>query len=166
MKEIKRFQWIILLLATCFVFGGCPYESSVPIDEPSVKIDSGLLGTWNDSQNKNDSYDVTKEDDYTYKIVKKRSDSDEVENYLAYESVINGNIFLNIWEIKEGEESHSFSLYKMEVETVDKITLSEVTENIDEQFSNSEQLKKFITAGMKNSYFFSKEETVLVRPGN
>ena len=53
----------------------------------------------------------------------------------------------------------------MELKTNDTIKLAEMTENIDEQFSSSAKLKKFIADNMHNSYFFGKEELILVRSG-
>lgn len=160
---MKALLSIILVLMVCIISGGCPYETDVPIDNPSVKINSKLLGKWKDSQTEDASYKVSKKDDFTYSIEKSQKDSDDKEKYLAYASVINGTTFLNIWEDKGFEEKHSYSLYKMEVKSEKQITLTEVTENIDEKFISSDELKKFITANMKNSYFFSKDETILLR---
>jgi len=162
---MKTLPSILLLIAVCIVSGGCPYESDFPIDTPSVKVNSKLLGKWKDSQFEDVTYKVSKQNDNTYSVEKSQKDSDTVEKYLAYASVVNGTTFLNIWENKEIEETHPYSLYKMEIKNEKQINLTEVTENIDEKFLNSADLKTFIAANMKNSYFFSKEETILIRLG-
>ena len=153
------------LFASWLIFAGCPYESNVPIDAPSVKINPNLLGTWEDRENKNDEYHISKQDEFTYHIVVTERDKDEHEIYHAYASDVKGVMFLNIFKSTPGDTSATCLLYKMEMENDHSITLSEVTDNIDEKFSSSGELKKFIGANMKNSYFFGKEVTYLVRPG-
>ena len=34
------------------MLGGCPYESKVPIDKPAIKINTALLGYWDDAREK------------------------------------------------------------------------------------------------------------------
>ena len=151
------------LLAFCFAFSGCPYETEVPLDVPAIKINPALLGTWKDHANSNEIYTVTKQDEFTYAIVKTQTLKAESENYLAYASVVNKTTFLNIWENRSNEKSHPFILFKMEVHHENQVVLTEVTENIDEKFTSSEALRKFVAANMKNSYFFGKEAINLVR---
>ena len=163
---MKTLQWIVLLMVICIVSGGCPYESKVPIDTPSVKINTKLLGLWVDSQNENETYKVTQKDQFTYTIIKSEKESTDKEKYLAYASVINGTTFLNLWEIKDDTPSPSYSLFKLDIKSDDIIKISEVSENIDEVFTSGAALKEFIAANMKNSYFFGKEETNLLRYSN
>ena len=160
---MKQLRLMILLITSCLVFGGCPYQSVVPIDVPSIKINPNLLGRWVDSENKDDIYNVSQKDEVTYKIVKTQTDSQEAENYLAYASIVNKTTFLNLWEIKEDENAPTFALYKIVVNDNNSIMLAEVTENIDEIFTSSAELKKFISNNMKKSYFFTKEELNLTR---
>ena len=158
MKRILNFFWLLL---ACTAFSGCPYESEVPIDNPSIKVNPKLLATWEDTKN-HDVYKVTKHDDFTYSI--EQVNTKENSGLLAFESLVEGVTFLNIWDAST--VTKKYSLYKIDSQPDGSILLSEVTENIAETFSSGAELKKFISANMKNSYFFGKEKITLTRKGN
>ena len=163
--KMKKLLQFILLVGSCFLIVGCPYETDVPIDTPSVKIDPNLLGNWVDRDNVNETYTVSRQDDFIYHIVVTQKEENESENYLAYTSVVNKTMFLNISKTEPSDNSPAFILYKIELKNDQWITLTEVTDNIDETFTSSQELKKFISKNMSNSYFYGKDETNLVRPG-
>lgn len=154
---------VLSILFLSILFYGCPYESSVPIDKPSVKINNDILGTWEDSHNHGEIFKVSQLDEFRYKIIKTKANSETSEDYTAFTSIINGTSFINLWENNANETSHKYAFYKMQLESKDKLRLSEVTENIDESFNSSEELKAFIGLNMKNSYFFGNNEIELVR---
>jgi hypothetical protein len=161
---MKKIAIIISMLSLSFIFCGCPYESTVPINTSSMKINPKLLGTWEMQNGKHDTYKVTKMDEFTYAITQINT-KEYKEKLLAYESVVNGTSFLNIWEDKVGE-SKQYSLYKIEMKPDGTVVLAEVTDNIAEHFTSSGQLQEFIAVNMKNSYFFGKDEVKLIRMGN
>lgn len=165
---MKKLLSIACLLTSAILFLGCPYDSEVPIDKPSVKINPKLIGAWEPRNNQDESYVISKKDAFTYSIEKTNKKSKEKDNqvYLAYTSMVNGTAFLNLWENTIDTSSIKYYLYKLEMTGDAIITLAEVTENIDERFTVSVDLKNFISANMKNSYFFSKEETSYIRTGN
>ena len=165
---MKKILSIVCLLACSILFIGCPYDSEVPIDKPAVKINQKLVGTWEARSNKDESYKITKKDDFTYSIEKtnKKSKDKDTQKYLAYTSLVNGTSYLNLWENNGDASSIKYYLYKIEMTGDAVITLAEVTENVDERFTTSEELKIFIGDNMKNSYFFGKEETSYIRTGN
>jgi Zn-finger nucleic acid-binding protein len=161
MKKLLRFTFLIL---SCVVVGGCPYETDVPIDAPSVIVDPNLLGTWIDNGNVNEIYTVSRQDDYTYQIVATQEDEKETETYTAHASIVNKTTFLNIKKTRPEPMTNSYILYKIELRGDQEVILTEITENIDEKFSSSQELKKFISKNMNNSYFYGKDETHLIRP--
>jgi len=164
MKKILSF---ICLLSSFMIFSGCPYESDVPIDTSSMLLNTRMFGTWAAQNNKDESFKISKHDEFTYSIEKanKKSTDSEVEKYLAFGSTVNGVTFLNISDNNSDASSKKYFLYKMEMKNDGMMTLAEVTENIDERFTTSEELKKFIAANMKNSYFYSKDETTYIKIG-
>jgi hypothetical protein len=155
----------ILALPACFMLAACPYESAVPIDPPRIKINSAFLGTWQDPIDSTKDYQVSEQSMFTYKIIEKIKDATESKQYQAYISTVDETTFLNLWEDIPGEDSPAYLLYKLEIRNANSVLLIEVTENIDEKFSSSDQLKSFIRSNMSNSYFFSKTETELIRVG-
>jgi hypothetical protein len=162
---MKKPLLYILAIPICFLLAACPYESKVPISNPGIQLNAMLFGTWLEKTDSSTIYEVSDLNKFTYKIVEKHKDNSESKQYLAFPSTVNGTTFLNLWEDKPGENNPTYLLYKLDVVNSNSILLLEVTENIDEQFTSSEQLKKYISSNMKNSYFFSKEETELVRVG-
>jgi len=161
---MKSLTSLIGLLSLCVLFIGCPYESYVPIDKPFVKINPKLLGSWTVNENKGEEYKISKRDEFTYLIeYTENKKSSDYGPFLAYASIVNGVTFLNLWENKASETSHPYSFYKLEITSDSKITLFEVTENVDEKFASSDELKTFIAANMHTSYFFGKEPRELFR---
>lgn len=158
MKNLLIFSSLILI---CFTFIGCPYESKVPIDKPTVKINPKYLGVWEHEKN-SEKYKVTKYNDYTYAIEQLEKDKPANDKLFAFTSVVNGVNFLNLWD-GPTDTPEKYSIYKLELKSENTILLSEVTENIDEQFTNSEQLKKFIADNMARSYFYTKTDMLLKR---
>lgn len=154
---MKNLKWILPMLCLAIVLGGCPYSSETPIDTPSVKIDNKLLGVWEPKSESDYKYKVSKLDDYTYKIEKKGKASDKSSVYIAYASKVGADTFLNLKE--DDEYSKEYYLYKMVISpSGGKLTLLSVTENIDEKFTTSEELKKFIEKHKDLSFFYEKTE--------
>ena len=150
------------LAMASFLFMGCPYSSEVPIDQPAVKIDEKLLGTWESKSSTDYTYKVTKSDANTYAIEKKSMSSGDVTNYKGFISDIGGVRYMNIYE--DGSTTNTYYFYKLEISTSGvKSTLTPVTENIDEKFTTSSELKDFFKKNQVNSYFFDKDEDVYIK---
>lgn len=156
---MKKFIPAVLLVASMFLFTGCPYDSDVPITQPSLPVSKKIIGVYEDKKN-HDVYKVTQKDETTYKI---ESGNDTL---YAFASLVGEVTFINLWSEEQKPPVHKYSFYKLEMDFDLNITLSEITENITEKFSKSEDLKKFIAANMHNSYFFGKEKIFLTRIGN
>ncbi len=159
---MKNLLSLSVLAFIIILFSGCPYSSEVTIDQPSVKLDEKLLGKWEGKSSTDYTYTVTKLDDKTYNIDKKSASTGDVTNYNAFLSEINGTRFMNVYE--PGGENNTYYFYKVEVTSSgSKTTLIPVTENIDEKFTTSSELKDFFKKNMANSYFFAKEEDIYIR---
>ncbi|HLP52711.1 MAG TPA: hypothetical protein VK154_17605 [Chitinophagales bacterium] len=154
MNKLKTISALILI---SIMLGGCPYESAVPIDEQSIKINPMLLGTW--QSEKSEKYIVTKgSNDYTYTIEEIAEDKKPV-TYSAYLSLVGSDYFLNI---TTGQSK--FMFYKIVLDKMNKsIQLSSVTENIDETFKTSKELKAYFIKHKELSFFFEKEEIELTK---
>lgn len=158
-KQIKFFLPLVLLAV---FLGGCPYGSKVPIDEPSVKINNALVGKWEPKAMSDNIYTVSKSSDFSYKIVRTSKKSTDVVNYSAYVSDVDGDTFLNIED--ESDSDKKYYLYKLVLNSSStKATLMPVTENIDEVFTTSADLKSFIRKYRNLSFFFEKEEDVYIK---
>ena len=162
----------ILASAGLFVFilllTGCPYSSSVPIDEGTVKISDLLPGKWistADLESENPTYfEISKDDKFhatAHKMEFSSSDSTygETVYHLTF-SDVNGETFMNA--IEEG--GSTYNLYKFSFdEKSGEISTSEVTDYIKETFSTSKELKDFIAKNKGNSYFYTNTTETYVR---
>lgn len=157
---IKKLQFIIPLFVLAIMLGGCPYSSKVAIDAPSIKVTDALLGSW-EPKDGDDKITVSKKDANTYAITKKSSSGNETK-YEAFMSKIGEDQFLNIYET--ADEAKTYYFYKVILGKENtKLTLVPVTENIDEEFKSSAELKAFFEKYKSLSFFFGKEENVYYR---
>jgi len=152
MKNITLFIGALLVSV---LFTACPYESIVAIDTPSAPINQKLIGNWK-PQESNEVYKISKHNDFTYAIDLEK-DNAKTEHFFAHISIVNGVNFLNLNEIKPDSKEKKYILYKVELTDDNTLKVSPLTENIREKFASSEELKKFISENMKNSYFFEKD---------
>ena len=139
----------------------CPYKSLVPIDVPNVKVDKSLIGKWvktSDLESDNPNYyQIEKHDKFLYKMVDNTYNSNDSsysqETYISHVTEINGVIFMNMQKDGAGD----YYLHKI-THSGKVLTFIEITENIDEKFNTSEELKVFVTKYMDLSFFYTKEE--------
>lgn len=154
---MTKLKWILPMLCLAVVLGGCPYKSELPIDNPSVKVDPALLGYW---QSASKGYTVSKLDTYHYLISDKQSETGS--EHKAFMSNVGTDRFLNVIDDSEGPTM--YYLYRLTLNSAgNQITLSGVTENIDEHFSNSAELKAFIERNKHISFFYDKQDEVYTK---
>ncbi len=154
---IKKLQLIVPLFALAILLGGCPYSSEVAIDTPAVKVSETLLGKWEPKDSGSDKINVTKKDSYIYSIEKKSASSGNTTNYEGFVSKIGEEQFLNLSEVGGMSKEYYFFKIMLNKENT-KLTLVPVTENIDEKFKTSAELKAFIEKYKGLSFFFGKDE--------
>ena len=163
---MKKIILLFSLFTLMITFYGCPYDSKVAIDEPSIKVDKSYCGIWV-TKGGSTQYLITKLDDYHLKIAQLPFVSKEEETksssdttfYHAHFSKIKDVGFLNVSQKTKYDApgSESYYLYKFSVKSENEISLTEVTSNIKEKFSSSEKLKKYIEKYMDLSFFFGAE---------
>ena len=151
------------------LFTACPYESVVPITKATEKIDKNLLGEWISAGElefeKPTYYIINKFSKVKYELTEKRFSSyDSVykdTKYLMHSSTIKDRVFMNIQTIDGGK----YNIHTIDV-AENELTVFEVTEYIDEQFSSSTELKTFVEENMHLSFFYAKDEKKFIRKSN
>jgi hypothetical protein len=165
------FQKIIAsagLMGIVVLLTGCPYSSSVPIDEGSVKVSNELVGQWiksSDKETENPTYFVIAKDDKTHATARKfeYSSSDTKYDTTTYHltfSDVTGDVFMNA--IEDGGASYSLYKFIMDEKTKE-VTTYEVTDYIKETFNSSKELKDFISKNKSMSYFFTNTTETYVK---
>ena len=161
-RLVNRSIVFSLFTAMVFLFTACPYSSTVPIDQPLEKVDKKLMGKWvksSDTESENpDYYEFEKLDANRYNLTHFEWSSNEEKytetKYLTHSTTLGDHIFLNMQKDGEGE----YYLHYLDFHEGDEFTLYEITDNIDEKFNTSAELKAFVTANMKHSFFYNKDE--------
>ena len=157
-----------MLLLFIILLSGCPFSSSVPIDEGSVKVLDKLEGNWvsaSDTESENPTFfEITKKDKFHADARKKEfSASDSIYTETLYHltfSDVNGDVFMNAME----DGGSAYNLYKFSFdEKKMEITTSEVTDYIKETFSSSKELKDFIAKNKDKSFFFTNTIETYIR---
>ncbi|MES2616326.1 MAG: hypothetical protein V4613_00520 [Bacteroidota bacterium] len=178
---MKKVVYSFGLLMACIVLMGCPYESTVTIDEPSVNVPSGLISTWEiETSNENaNKFVIKKEGDFVMRINKKASETsyDEGGKYKAFISKIGEVDFLQVYEVNEdwtekkekndkGKEVavKEYYIYRMlHNDDYTKVTLQPLSENISEKFATSAELKAFLEKYKDLSFLCDKKEDVYIK---
>jgi hypothetical protein len=159
-NHFQKVSATIGLLAIVTLLAGCPYSSSVPVDEGTVPVNDKLAGNWisaTDKETANATYFVITKDDKFHATAKKMefSSTDSTYSETIYQltfSDVKGETFMNAME----EEGKTFAIYKFKFdEKAGEVYTSEVTDYIKETFSTSAELKDFIAKNKSNSYFFT-----------
>ncbi len=152
MKSSKIFIGIAIL-ASAILFMGCPYNSTVPLSATGSKVSDNFMGTWEKSGEEGEKIEISRTSGNSFDINKSTSDGGSTIDY-GHFTEIGGVTFLNV---KEESVTTSYYFYKLQKDGEFKVTLISVTANIREVFENSDEMKKFFEANMKNSYFFEKD---------
>ena len=160
---MKKLKWILPLLVLAVMLGGCPYQSEQTLDKPSIKVNNALIGRWESDTTSAETYLISKDDEFTYKIEKHGKEVKDVASYKAFVSKVDDDNFLNLWE-DNGLEPISHYFYKLEMgKNNSKVSLIPVTENITEVFKTTEDLKAFFRKYKGLSFFYEKDVLVLTK---
>ncbi|MBK7173472.1 MAG: hypothetical protein IPH84_09600 [Bacteroidales bacterium] len=159
-SHLQKVLVSFVLFGLVVLFAGCPYSSSVPIDEGSLKVPEYLDGKWvrtSDKDSESPTYFEIKKDDKNHATLMKYefSSSDSIYESTTYHltfSDVDGDVFMNA--IEEGGSSYSLFKYMYDEKT-NEITTYEVTDYIKETFNSSSELKSFISKNKDVSYFYT-----------
>ncbi len=142
-----------ILALCCLMLYGCPYESAVPISPPSNSVEENLLGQWVSEAESYNEYFVSKGGNMQYKVLQ-RSITGHTAEYVAHLSDVKGVTFLNLYS----DSTQTYYIYRINLNTsAAKFSLIPVSNKLNEQFSNSAALRKFIEKNMNLRSFYDEE---------
>ncbi len=162
---MKKIKGLLAMCAVAILFMGCPYSSENAIDEkPVVKIMPSLLGKWEQRSSTDYSYVITKTDEFNYHIEKIHVSDGKKDLYDGFLSDVGGEKFFNIWD--ESATPKVYYLYKVDMSGGDALVkMVSVTQNIDEKFTSSAELRKFIEKYKGLTFFYDKDEDSYIKTG-
>lgn len=154
--------YLVLIIVLVLVLVGCPYTSTVSLAEPSEEVDAGFYGRWlKDSEDEHpDYYDIEELDGLSFSLSKYTWDSDDEvysldTTYSSWFTTIGNVRFMNIEDV---DDQGTYYFYKMEMPSADTFILYEVTDNIDEVFSDSAGMYAFFDNHKNLSFFYNSDE--------
>lgn len=149
------------LFSMLFLLTACPYSSEYALNEPNETVKKEYLGTWlQEGESEHPSYWViSKLTDKTYTFEDHEYNDNEkgynVKKYAGHFTKMGTVNFLNLKE----ESDSKYSFFKIELSDDKKqMVIYEVTDNIDETFSNAGDLKAFFDQHKDLSFFYNKDE--------
>ena len=166
-RKLKFALYALLLAGTAFFLGGCPYESEVPIDKPSIKVNPALIGYWTgDIYEKSQfRFKISALDEYHYDFeYPKDSAGTEMEHSIAFESRIGEERFFNLWEVSKNmdKENKEYIFYKIILsratdENSALLNMFPVSDGyVKKKFENSAALKKYFQKHKSADFFYEK----------
>ncbi|HYM93198.1 MAG TPA: hypothetical protein VET23_03610 [Chitinophagaceae bacterium] len=143
MKPIYTGPALILLAV---ILWGCPYSSTVGIDENStLDINPNLLGTWRKANYPADSTEVifTKKTDHQYDIIAtigQPATGYEHYNIIGFFSKVNDGYVLNLYNVDDPE--YNFAVVELNGDNLNiKLLSDEIT---DQKFTTTADMRNFI----------------------
>ncbi len=160
-KSIKY----ILFVAMLVFITACPYEAPFPIDEPSIKYSSAMLGKWVEESEMESEvpsyYEITDEDGYTFNIGEYTYDSEEdswsTSEYSAHLSKVGDYKFINIYDYS----MEVWYFYRIDWDDPEQFTLFALTDYISDEFDSSEEMKIYFEKYCDLSFFYQPGETYM-----
>jgi hypothetical protein len=153
---MKRILYVLTLALGSILFTACPYSSEVALDErPNIPVSEKLMGKWETGSTSSYIHHVKAKDAYKYIIEKTSKDDGTTTMYEAFFSKVNDMEFLNIYE--PGSTVNTYYFYRFTDLGNDRFRLEEVTDNIDETFTNAREMRTYFSEHMHVSFFFNRD---------
>ena len=163
---MKKILPVILLVPILILLWGCPYKSEIPLDDAKEKIQKDLIGEFVVESQLNTAhpsyyrlavldslhYDVQ---NFEYNV---NDSTYEVKSFTGHTTLLGTHLFMNLQE--QGKKD--YLLYRIQFRG-NGFTLYEVSENIDEQFTDASKMREFFEQYKNLSFFYNKDEVLLVR---
>lgn len=150
---MKKLTYLSLVAICCLGLFGCPYESQVPISQPTVPVDNQLFGTWVSKDEVYNTYTVTQASETEYNIV--QYNISNTSYFRGYLSEVRNNIFMNLYS----DSTKSYYLYKVKVDpTGNKFTLIPLAQRLPDHFGSMDGLRNYLEKNMNFQSFYDEND--------
>ena len=149
---------------------GCPYRSEVPLSEPVEYVNKQIMGKWvpkaDESKENPEYYLIAENDTVSYSVehfqYNQEDSSYTAKSYTCWTTRIENIQFMNVQQAGQKD----VTLYRLDVMGDELMVLYQVTNNIDERFTDSQEMAAFFKKYMKLSFFYNGDEVELIKPKN
>ena len=167
MALCKFYGRCVFLAAIMLLLCGCPYHSEFPLGRSEVApIDKGLVGNWlykNTDQKESGIVTITPFNGSELLIVTREEGKSAHDFYRAFLSVVDGEKFLNIQEIKPSNEERSWMFINYAVSN-GELTIKIVEDKLfKDKIASSTALNDFLRANVKNRELYSSDGGKVLR---
>jgi hypothetical protein len=157
----KFFSKCVFLAVVVSLLYSCPYDSEVPLGRSEVAhIDKGLVGNWlyrNNDQKESGIVTISPFNESELLIVVGEEGKSKHDFYRAFISVVDGEKFLNIQEIRPSNEKRSWMFVNYSVANSD-LTIRIVEDKLfKDKIASSPALNDFIRANIKNRDLYGSD---------
>ena len=163
----KKGLLLLGVLAIIMLAVACPYSSTITLSEPTVKVDKDFYGTWvlQSEDEFPPYYDIKEKDGKVFTLDKYSYNGDTQSYYIeasyeAWFTEIAGTSFVNVFDITDPA---TFYLYRLDMKGKESFVLYEVTDNIDETFTNPKDMVNFFKKYKDLSFFYNLGEETYVK---
>jgi hypothetical protein len=163
----KQVLLILGALAIMVLAAACPYTSAIALSDPTVKVDKAFYGTWvlQSEDEFPPYYDIKEDDGKTFAMDKYSYNGDTQSYYIeasykAWFTDISGTRFVNVFDVSDPS---SFYIYRLDMQGKETFVLFEVTDNIDEQFTDPKEMVNFFKKYKDLSFFYNLGEETYVQ---
>ncbi|MCB9192174.1 MAG: hypothetical protein H6603_02670 [Flavobacteriales bacterium] len=164
---MKNVSFVVLLAALSVLLWGCPYKSMIPLSEPTEYVNKQVLGKWMPKSQESNAhpeyYVIAQKDTVRYAVdhfqYNENDSAYETKLYTTWTTRIDNIQFMNVQQDGQRE----VTLYRLDVMGDDLMILYEVTNNIDEKFTDSKKMQEFFKKYKSLSFFYNGDEVELIK---
>ena|SRR5690606_31898850 len=150
---MKNSVFLSFLVVFSLGLFGCPYESQVPISQPSIPVDAQWLGTWNSKDEVYNSYKVSKASALEYHI--EQHNIRQVSHFRGFLSEVRGNMFMNLYS----DSAKTYYLYRVKLEdSGKKLIFIPLKRDLKDHFGSMDGLRNYIEKNMNFRSLYSEKD--------
>jgi hypothetical protein len=161
MKKTGYFTLGFIIIISLFLTA-CPYKSSISLSQANIEYSDNLIGDWilQDGLFDNPNYlHITHIDNVKFKVEHYEYDEkyELLETFTCHFTNIGDARFINALDIES-----MYNFYRVYISD-NSLTLHQVTNNIDEVFTDSKELYNFFEENKDLSFFYNTANDIYIK---
>ncbi len=164
--RLRKWSIGLLLLAVALsLLPGCPYESEVPLGKSSTaKIDEDLIGEWYDTkEGEKATLIIHQFNDHEFLIVSKEDGKIHPDMIRAFVTVVKGEKFLNVQEIKASSDTRGWYLVNYVI-SGDTLTARTIDDKLfTKPVTSSRALFRFVKKDLRNTDLYGDDAPMVLK---